>query len=70
LAGTRNGCFDSALSNKLLILTILFVMMAEILIYIPSIANFRDAWLQERLDEAALVAMAASAGREAALPTG
>jgi hypothetical protein len=29
------------LSGKLLFLTILFVMVSEILIYVPSIANFR-----------------------------
>ena len=29
------------LSGKLLLLTILFVMIAEVLIYVPSIANFR-----------------------------
>src|SRR4051812_15304951 len=46
------------LSNKLLLLTVLFVMVAEVLIYIPSIANFRNMWLQEKLDTAALVAMA------------
>ena len=29
------------LSGKLLMLTIVFVMVAEVLIYLPSIANFR-----------------------------
>ena len=57
-----------SLSNKLLLLTVLFVMIAEVLIYIPSIANFRNVWLQERLDSAALVALAASASPGAALP--
>ena len=58
-----------SLSNKLLLLTLLFVMVAEVLIYIPSIANFRNVWLQEKLDTAALVAMAASAGPRTACPT-
>ena len=40
------------LSAKLLILTIIFVMIAEILIFIPSIANFRNVWLQSHLDTA------------------
>jgi signal transduction histidine kinase len=57
-----------SLSNKLLLLTLAFVMMAEILIYIPSIANFRNVWLQEKLDAAQLVALAASASPQAALP--
>jgi len=29
------------LSGKLLLLTIVFVMIAEVLIYVPSIANYR-----------------------------
>src|SRR2546427_7253990 len=37
------------LSGKLLVLTILFVMIAEVLIYVPSIANFRLNWLNDRL---------------------
>ena len=37
------------LSGKLLVLTLLFVMIAEVLIYVPSIANFRLNWLHDRL---------------------
>jgi signal transduction histidine kinase len=37
------------LSGKLLVLTLLFVMIAEVLIYVPSIANFRLNWLKDRL---------------------
>ena len=43
------------LSTKLLLLTIVFVMFAEILIFVPSIANFRLRWLEERLMAAAAV---------------
>ena len=53
------------LSSKLLFLTILFVMVAEILIYVPSIANFRINWLNDRLaaaHTAALVLDAAPSG--------
>jgi signal transduction histidine kinase len=53
------------LSGKLLILTIGFVMMAEVLIYVPSIANFRLNWLNDRLaaaHTAALVLKAAPSG--------
>lgn len=59
-----------SLSNKLLFLTLVFVMIAEVLIYIPSVANFRNVWLREKLDTAALVTMAASAAPEASLPSG
>ncbi len=31
-----------------LMLTILFVMLAEVLIYVPSIASFRLNWLNDR----------------------
>ena len=53
------------LSGKLLVLTILFVMIAEVLIYVPSIANFRLSWLRDRLaaaHTAALVLDAAPSG--------
>jgi signal transduction histidine kinase len=48
-----------------LFLTILFVMLAEILIYVPSVANFRLNWLNDRLaaaHTAALVLDAAPSG--------
>jgi signal transduction histidine kinase len=37
------------LSWQLLALTVLFVMVSEVLIYVPSIANFRIAWLADRM---------------------
>ena len=45
------------LSAKLLVLTILFVLVAEILIFLPSIANFKLRWLEERLGTAAAVSV-------------
>jgi signal transduction histidine kinase len=45
------------LSGKLLVLTLLFVMIAEVLIYVPSIANFRLNWLKDRLAAAHVAAM-------------
>src|SRR5712671_5835727 len=53
------------LSGKLLVLTILFVMISEALIYVPSIANFRLSWMNDRLaaaHTAALVLDAAPSG--------
>ena len=53
------------LSGQLLVLTILFVMLAEVLIYVPSVANFRITWLNDRLaaaHTAALVLDAAPSG--------
>ena len=45
------------LSGKLLFLTILFVMIAEVLIYVPSVANFRVVWLKDRLATAYTAAL-------------
>lgn len=44
------------LSGKLLLLTIVFVMLAEVCIYVPSVANFRNNWLQDRLTTAGVAA--------------
>ena len=56
------------LSERILLLTILFVMIAEILIYVPSVANYRNVWLNEKLESAAIAAIAASAAENARLP--
>lgn len=56
---------SSSLSWKLLLLTVLFVMLSEVVIYVPTIANFRLAWLTDRLtiaDAASLVIEAADRG--------
>ncbi|HMB77590.1 MAG TPA: HAMP domain-containing sensor histidine kinase [Kiloniellaceae bacterium] len=50
-----------SLSVRLLLLTIGFVMLAEVLIYCPSIARFRLAYLQERLASAHLALLALEA---------
>lgn len=46
------------LSTKLLLLTILFVLLAEVLIFVPSVANFRLRYLQDRLNTASVAAAA------------
>ncbi len=55
------------LSAKLLWLTILFVMVAEVLIFVPSVANFRKTWLEERLMAARMAALSVEAGLPRAL---
>ncbi|MGB3502666.1 MAG: HAMP domain-containing sensor histidine kinase [Mesorhizobium sp.] len=45
--------FMQRLSTKLLVLTIISVLIAEVLIFIPSVANFKLRWLEERLNTAA-----------------
>jgi signal transduction histidine kinase len=49
------------LSGKVLALTILFVLLGEVLIFLPSIANFRIQWLKGRIAQAEIAALAAEA---------
>ena len=56
------------LSAKLLLLTLTFVMLAEVLIFVPSVANFRITWLTDRLTGAQLAALAADAGPGGVVP--
>jgi len=56
------------LSGKLLFLTVLFVMLAEILIYVPSVANFRLNWLNDRLAAAHTAALVLEASPTGMVP--
>ena len=47
----------SRLSTKLLFLTVIFVVLAEILIFVPSITDMRLSWLRDRLNTAAAAAI-------------
>ncbi|MGE3832462.1 MAG: sensor histidine kinase, partial [Parvibaculaceae bacterium] len=49
------------LSGKVLLLTVLFVMLGEILIFLPSIANYRLTWLKGRVAQAEIAALAVEA---------
>ena len=64
----RPGRFEPGLSGKLLILTILFVMVAEVLVFVPSVSNFRRQWLTARLEDAQIAALAAEAAPGGQLP--
>ena len=52
------------LSGKVLVLAALFVMIGEVLIFLPSIANFRITWLQNRIAIAEVAALAVEAAPE------
>src|SRR5919201_1882592 len=56
------------LSGKLLLLTIAFVLIAEILIYVPMIANYRLMWLSDRLASARTAALVLYAAPNRMLP--
>jgi signal transduction histidine kinase len=64
----RRRIMRMGLSAKLLWLTILFVMVAEVLIFVPSVANFRKTWLEERLMAARIAALSVEAAPPQALP--
>jgi signal transduction histidine kinase len=57
-----------SLSAKLLLLTLLFVMLAEVLIFVPSVANFRITWLSDRLTASRLAALATKDRGEGTVP--
>lgn len=48
----KNKSINGSLSARLLWLTFVFILSAEILIYVPSIATFREDWLKGKLAEA------------------
>jgi len=50
--------FFRTLSGRFLLLTIIFVMLAEVLIFVPSVARFREDYLQQRLELAQLASLA------------
>ena len=56
------------LSGKLLWLTMAFVMMAEVLIFVPSVATMRLRWLEDRLNTAAAAGVVIDGLQPAELP--
>ena len=65
----RTPRYVPGLSAKLLLLTVLFVMLAEVLVFVPSVSNFRRQWLMERLAAAQIASLAAEAAPGGQLPT-
>lgn len=54
----RRGGILNSLSGRFLILTVIFVMIAEIMIFVPSMARFRADYLQLRLEKAQIASLA------------
>ena len=54
----RRGRFLNTLSGRFLLLTVAFVMLAEVLIFFPSIARFRADYLLLRLEKAQIASLA------------
>jgi len=53
--------FLKSLSGRFLILTIIFVMLAEVFIFVPSIARFREDYMLSRLERAQIASLALEA---------
>jgi signal transduction histidine kinase len=54
---SRQVPLGRGLSAKLLLFTVAFALLAEVLIFLPSIASYRVTWLKERLGTAAAVSI-------------
>ncbi|MEM9247256.1 MAG: HAMP domain-containing sensor histidine kinase [Pseudomonadota bacterium] len=50
--------FLNSLSGRFLMLTVAFVMLAEVLIFVPSVARFREDFLLNRLERAQIASLA------------
>jgi len=50
--------FLNSLSGRFLVLTILFVMLAEVFIFVPSIARFRQDYMVNHLERAQIASLA------------
>jgi signal transduction histidine kinase len=61
MTSSRLFTLTRGLSGQVLLLTILFVMLGEVLIFLPSIANFRIQWMKSRIAQAEIAALAAEA---------
>ena len=48
----------NSLSGRFLILTVVFVMLAEVFIFVPSIARFREDYMMDRLERAQIASLA------------
>lgn len=56
----RRGLFDS-LSVRLFLVTIGVILLVEFIIFLPSAANYRESWLNERVQAARIAALSLEA---------
>ncbi len=56
--------FLNSLSGRFLLLTIVFVMLAEVFIFVPSVARFREDYLLARLERAQIASLALLASED------
>ena len=60
----------NSLSGRFLGLTLIFVLITEVLIFVPAMARFRISYLQTQLDLAQLGALALLRAPEVKIATG
>ena len=65
---SRRWSFALGLPAKLLLLTVAFVMVAEIFLFVPSVANFRRDWIMQRVVAAKIASLALEASGGVELP--
>ena len=64
----RRGGFFNTLSGRFLLLSAGFVMLAEVLIFVPSIARYRADYLMARLEKAQIASLSQIAAEDAVSP--
>lgn len=64
----RRKNFLNTLSGRFLMLTVIFVMLAEVLIFVPSIARFRADFMLTRLKQAQIAALTQLAAEDMVSP--
>lgn len=57
VAAGRGFARHLGLSGRLFLLTVAFVALAEVLIYVPTVANYRRMWLSDRIAAAQVAAL-------------
>ena len=60
----KGGSVLNTLSGRFLLLTVAFVMLAEVLIFVPSVARFRADYLMAKLEKAQIASLATLATDE------
>lgn len=61
LGNFKKISIEKSLTTRLLLLTIFSVLTVEIFFYVPSIANFRLTWIEQKLAEANIAIMVVEA---------
>ncbi len=65
---SRRAPWYRKLTAKVLVMAAVFLMIGEMLVFVPSIANFRVNWLKERSATAEIAALAVEAAQNQEIP--